>query len=52
MYLMPTMLKAQTFLIFGQVEEMCKLTIDNGDLIGEKIHAYIKFMCTTELNNI
>ena len=31
---------------------LCKSIIDNGNLVREEIHAYTKFTCITELNNI
>ena len=47
---MPTILKAQTVFVFKKY--LYKLTIDNNDLVGEKIHIYTKFTYLTKFNNI
>ena len=36
----------------GNKEYLCKSIINNGGLVGEEIHVYIKFTHRIELNNI
>lgn len=49
-YLVLSMSKAQTFLVFKKY--LYKLIINNGSLVEEEIHIYIKFIRIIELNNI